>query len=67
MKKEFTFGPAEWIPFKDKEVLQRVRNIKREDMERHDNPEFKIKISAGCGRAVGGGYDNAHKGIRRQG
>ena len=44
MHKEFTFKPAEWIPFKDKAVLERVRNIKKEDMERHYNPGFKIKI-----------------------
>ena len=44
MGKDFVFEPAEWIPFKDKEVLERVRNIKRADMERHENPEFKIKI-----------------------
>jgi glucosamine-6-phosphate deaminase len=42
--KEFTFTPAPWIPFRDKEVLERVRNIKREDMEKHPNPDFKIKI-----------------------
>ena len=29
---------------RDKEVLERVRNIKREDMEKHPNPDFKIKI-----------------------
>lgn len=40
----FEFDPAPWVPFKDKEVLERVRNIKREDMEKHDNPDFKIKI-----------------------
>ncbi len=41
---EFTFKPAPWIPFRDKEVLDRVRAIKREDMEKHPNPDFKIKI-----------------------
>ncbi|NLJ41456.1 MAG: hypothetical protein GX352_07610 [Clostridiales bacterium] len=42
--KEFTFSPAPWVPFKDKEVLERCRNIKREDMEKHSNPDFEIKI-----------------------
>ncbi len=41
---EFTFAPASWIPFRDKEVLDRVRAIKREDMEKHPNPDYKIKI-----------------------
>lgn len=43
-KNAFTFEPAPWIPFKDKEVLERVRSIKREDMEKHPNPDFKIRI-----------------------
>jgi len=42
--KSFQFEPAPWIPFKDKEVLERVRKIKRVDMEKHSNPDFKIKI-----------------------
>ncbi len=40
----FNFEPAAWIPFRDKEVLERVRKIKRENMEKHPNPDFKIKI-----------------------
>lgn len=40
----FDFQPASWIPFKDKEVLARVRSVKREDMEKHPNPDFKINI-----------------------
>jgi len=40
----FTFKPAPWIPFQDREVLERVRKIRREDMEKHPNPDFKIKI-----------------------
>lgn len=45
----FSFESAQWIPFKDKEVLEKVRNIKRADMEKHSNPEFKIKIVADVG------------------
>ena len=29
----FTFDPASYIPYRNKEVLERCRNIKREDME----------------------------------
>jgi len=43
-KDTFTFEPASWIPFRDKEVLERVRHIKREDIEKHPNPDFKIKV-----------------------
>jgi len=42
----FTFQPSKWVPFRDTEVLDRVRNIKREDMEKHPNPDFKIKVVA---------------------
>lgn len=42
--KEFTFDPAPFVPFKDKKELERVRNIKREDIEKHPNPDFKIKV-----------------------
>jgi glucosamine-6-phosphate deaminase len=42
--KEFTFDPAAFIPFADKEVLDRVRKIKRQDITRHKNPDFRITI-----------------------
>ncbi len=44
MTQPFTFTAAPWVPFQDKAVLERVRAIRREDMEKHDNPDFKIKI-----------------------
>ena len=40
----FTFQPAEWIPFRDAEVLAKIRSMKRGDLEKHPNPDFKIKI-----------------------
>lgn len=40
----FKFNPSVWVPFRDKETLERVRNIKREDIEKHPNPDFKIKV-----------------------
>jgi glucosamine-6-phosphate deaminase len=42
--KEFTFSPAPWVPFRDKEALERVRNMTRDELEKHPNPDFKIKI-----------------------
>ena len=44
MNEKFKFSPAPWIPYRDEEVLTKCRNIKREDMEKHPNPDFKIKI-----------------------
>ena len=42
---KFEFNPSEFVPWDvDKEVLERVRNIKREDIEKHPNPDFKIRV-----------------------
>ncbi len=41
---EFTYKPSSWVPFQDMEVIERVRNIKREDIEKHSNPDFRIKV-----------------------
>ncbi|MBE6562109.1 MAG: hypothetical protein E7660_00045 [Ruminococcaceae bacterium] len=46
----FNIKPAPFVPYKNEEVLERCRNIKREDMEKHPNPDFKIKIT----NAIGG-------------
>jgi len=40
----FNFEPARFVPFKDKAVIQRCRAIKRDDIEKHPNPDFKIKV-----------------------
>jgi len=41
---EFNFEPAPFVPFKDKEVIARCRAIKREEITRHPNPDFKIQV-----------------------
>jgi glucosamine-6-phosphate deaminase len=43
-KNLFEFTPSEWVPFKEKKEIERVLNIKREDIERHSNPDFKINV-----------------------
>jgi len=40
----FDFEPASWIPYRDKEVLARVRAMKRDELDKHPNPDFKIRI-----------------------
>ncbi len=40
---QFDFNPSEWVPFKDKKEINRVLAIKREDIEKHKNPDFKIQ------------------------
>ena len=44
--KEFDFSPSHWIPFRNTEVLERIRKISRNDLEKHPNPDFKIRIIA---------------------
>ena len=41
---EFSYAPAAFIPFRDRAVIERVRRIKRQDITRHRNPEFKITV-----------------------
>ena len=43
---DFAYQPSKWVPFREKEVLERVRNIKRKDIEKHPNPDYKINVIA---------------------
>ena len=45
----FKFDPAPYVPYRNKEVLERCRNIKREDMEKHPNPNFRIHVTPAVG------------------
>ena len=43
--KEFEFKPAPWLPHSDDvEMLERVRNIKREDMEYTNENGYSVKV-----------------------
>jgi 6-phosphogluconolactonase/glucosamine-6-phosphate isomerase/deaminase len=41
---KFEHEPAFWIPFKDMEVLKRVREIGPDEITSHPNPDFKITL-----------------------
>jgi glucosamine-6-phosphate deaminase len=41
---EFTYDPSPYVPFRDKAVLERVREIGREDFLRHPNPNLTIEV-----------------------
>jgi len=41
---EFKFSPAAFIPFRDAKTVERVRKIKRKDITRHRNPDFRIQV-----------------------
>ena len=41
---EFSFAPSLSVPFRDVEAIARCRNIKREDVDKHSNPNLHIKV-----------------------
>ena len=41
---EFDFQPAAWLPSRDVEMLDRVRNIKREDMEYTNENGYSVRV-----------------------
>jgi hypothetical protein len=45
----FRFKPADFVPYKNKEVLDYCRKLSGEDLTRHKNPDFKIRISENTG------------------
>ena len=47
MKKvNFDYNPSRWWPTRDKEVLERCRNISRDEMETYPqpNPDYKVRV-----------------------
>ncbi len=40
----FSFDPSPCVPFRDMDAVKRCRAIKREDIEKHPNPDFKIQV-----------------------
>ncbi len=42
--REFTFDLAKFIPYRDRGVCEKVRAIKREDITKHPNAQFKIRV-----------------------
>ena len=41
---DFNFAPASFVPFKDRELCERLRKISGTDLEKHPNPDFNIKV-----------------------
>lgn len=41
---EFTFAPATFVPFRDRRAVARVRRIRREDIAKHPNSDFRISV-----------------------
>ncbi len=41
---EFVFEPSHHVPFADKKEVARCRAIKRSEIEKHPNPDFRIQV-----------------------
>jgi len=42
--KDFKFDLARFIPFRDSKICAKVRAIEKEDITKHPNPDFKIRV-----------------------
>ncbi len=40
----FTYDLAKFISFQDREACERVRRITRQELDRHPNPDFRIRV-----------------------
>ncbi len=41
---KFDFKCADYVPFKDRELCEKLRKISGKDLEKHANPDFNIKV-----------------------
>lgn len=41
---KFDFKCGDYVPFKDREVCERLRKISGKELEKHSNPDFNIKV-----------------------
>lgn len=42
--KEFRFEPADFVPFKDGDILQKARSVHGKDLEKYSNGKMNIKV-----------------------
>jgi glucosamine-6-phosphate deaminase len=40
----FTYDLADFISFRDRQACQRVRSIRRDELTKHPNPDFRIRV-----------------------
>ena len=40
----YSFELSKFITFRDREACERVRHIKKADITKHPNPEFRIRV-----------------------
>ncbi|MCL2477984.1 MAG: hypothetical protein FWF22_00680 [Treponema sp.] len=52
MADNFTFKPAPWIAFQDQKITKKLHSMTPEEIEKHPNPDFHIKIFQNIGSLV---------------
>ena len=52
--RDFVFEPAAWIPFRDTDVLERLRTMTPQELTQHSNEAFRVRISKNPGLFVFG-------------
>jgi glucosamine-6-phosphate deaminase len=40
----FDYSPSKWVPYKNLDVIRKVREIRKDQLTNHPNPDFNIKI-----------------------
>jgi glucosamine-6-phosphate deaminase len=61
----FEYDLASFISFRDRAACERVRGIKREELERHPNPDFRIRVIDSPGQFYRAFADDIVTRIRR--
>lgn len=44
VENQFRYEPSKWVPFKDLEVIEKIRKITREEIDKHPNTDLKITV-----------------------
>jgi glucosamine-6-phosphate deaminase len=50
--RDFTYSPSPHVPFRDKVILERMRDLGRADFENHPNPNLAVHVGAGFDMAL---------------
>ena len=45
--KQWTFQPAEFVPYQDQKAIDKVLKIKKADIAKHRNPDYRISVMPG--------------------
>ena len=49
---DFKYSPSNHVPFRDKAVLERMRDIGRKDFENHPNPNLTVHVGVNFDMAL---------------